>query len=164
MRKVWVGISLIFVAVPAFAAVRYDFIQRTQAEGAQVPQSNLSGRAVIDGDRSRVDFVGGDVYPPGTYCISTNASHTLTFVDPVMKSYTEVNTASVAAAIGAGNITVDNLKSSVNKLEDHPNIAGAITDHYRLEIDYDITVIYRSTPLKQSVHTDIDKWTSIEYA
>ncbi len=163
MRKAWVGISLIFVAFPAFSAVRYDFTQRSQSDVDQGRPANLTGSAIIDGDRSRVDFQTGNQYPPGTYCISTNGSRTLLFVDPVMKSYTEVNAAAVASAVGQSNITVENLKSETQKLADHPMIAGVSTEHYRLSISFDMTVQFRSMPLRQSVHTEIDKWTSIEF-
>jgi hypothetical protein len=163
MRKAWVGISLIFVAFPAFAAVEYDFVQRTQSDIEQMRPSTLTGRAIIDGDRSRVDFQTGDLYPPDTYCISLNGSRTLTFVDPALKSYTEINSASVASSIGSSNITLTNLKSDMQKLDDHPKLAGISTEHYRLTISFDMTVQYRSMPLRQSVLTEIDKWTSIEF-
>ena len=164
MRKVWVGILLIFVAFSAFPAVQYDFTQRTQSDIEQIRPSNLGGRAIIDGDRSRVDFLTGDLYPPGSYCLSTNGSRTLKFVDPAMKSYTEVNTASVAAALGQSSISVSNLKSDMQKLSDHPTIAGVSTEHYHLTISFDMTLEFHSMPLRQSVQTEIDKWTTIEYA
>ena len=163
MRKAWVGISLILVAFPAFSAVRYDFTQRSQSDIDQMRPANLTGSAIIDGDRSRVDFSTGNQFPPGTYCISSNGSRTLLFVDPVMKSYTEVNAAAVASAVGQSNITIENLKSDTQKLPDHPAIAGVSTEHYRLSISFDMTVQFRSMPLRQSVHTEIDKWTSIEF-
>jgi len=163
MRKAWVGISLILVAFPAFSAVRYDFTQRGQSDIDQMRPANLTGTAIIDGDRSRVDFATGNQYPPGTYCISTNGSRTLLFVDPVMKSYTEVNSVAMASAVGQSNITIENLKSDTQKLPDHPSIAGVSTEHYRLTINFDMTVQFRSMPLRQSVHTEIDKWTSIEF-
>jgi len=69
MRKVWVGMWLTFVVFPASAAVQYEFIQHTQSDVSLSRPSNLTGRALIDGDRSRVDFLTGDLYPPGTYCL-----------------------------------------------------------------------------------------------
>ena len=163
MRNVWVGISLIFVALSAFPAVEYDFTQRMQSDVDRSRPSNLSGHAVIDGDRSRVDFTTGDLYPPGTYCISNNGSRTLIFIDPGMQSYTEVNSAALSAAIGQSNITMTNLKSNMQKLPDHPAIAGISTEHYRLSISFDMSVMFRSMPLKQAVTTEIDTWTTIEY-
>lgn len=164
MKNVWVGITVLLAAFSAFGGVQYEFLQRSQSEVETVPSTELSGRAVIDGDRSRVDFISStNSYPPGAYVISTNGSRTLTYVDPLMKSYTEVNAGAVAAAIGTSNIKVDNLKSSVVRLDDHPEIAGVPTDHYHLTISYDMTVTIRSMPLKQNIHTEIDKWTSLAF-
>jgi hypothetical protein len=153
---------LIFVAFPALSAVQYDFTQHTQSDIDQVRPSNLTGRALIDGERSRIDFLTGDLYPPGTYCLG-NGARSLTFVDPVMKSYTEFNSAAMTAAMGSGNINISNLKSESVKLEDHPTIAGLPTDHYRLSITFDMAVNIRSLSLHQAVHTEIDKWTSMEF-
>lgn len=162
MRNAWVvGIAVLFASLSAFGGVQYEFIQRSQSEIESIPSAELTGRAIIDGTRSRVDFVSGTSYPPGAYVISTNGSRTLTFVDPLMKSYTEVNAGAVAAAIGTSNIKIDNLKSDVVKLDDHPDIAGVSTDHYHLTMTYDMTVTIRSMPLRQSVRTEIDKWTTV---
>ena len=163
MRRAWVGMSLIFVAFSAFPAVQYDFIQHSQSDMEQARPSNLSGRVTVDGDRSRIDFLTGDLYPPGSYCISNNRSRTMLFVDPGLKSYTEVNAAAMAAAIGQSSLTVSNLKSEVQKLPDHPTIAGVSAEHYRLSISFDMTLQFRSMPLKQGVHTEIDKWTTVEF-
>ncbi len=162
MKNVWVGIVVLLAAFSAFGAVQYDFMQRSQSEIETIPSNEFSGRAIIDGDRSRVDFISSNnSYPVGAYVISTNGSRTLTYVDPLMKSYTEVNAAAVAAAIGTSNIKVTNLKSDVVKLDDHPEIAGISTDHYHMTISYDMTVTIRSKALSQSVRTEVDKWTTV---
>src|SRR5207253_83380 len=97
------------------------------------------------------------------YVISTNGSKTLTYVDPGMKQYFEVNNVSAASAMGSRKITISNAKHDVTKLDDHPLIAGQPTDHYRLTIDYDIVVNFGTIPLKQSVHSQIDKWTTVVF-
>jgi hypothetical protein len=163
MRKTVLVITLFVAALPALAAVQYDFVQRTQADNERVRPTNLTGRAIIDGERARVDFLSGDLYPPGTYCLSLDGSRTLTFVDPIMKSYTEVNLTAVAASLGSSNITVENMKSDTQKMPDHPIVAGIPTEHYRMSITFDMSVAFRSMPLRQSVRTEIDKWTTIEY-
>jgi hypothetical protein len=161
MNRVWVGIALLLVAFSSYGAVHYEFVQRTQSDVANIPSTELNGKAIIDGDRSRVDFISAtNSYPPGAYVISTNGSRNLMFVDPLMKSYTEVNSGAVAAAIGTSNIRVDNLKSSVRQMDDHPIIAGAATDHYHLTISYEMTVMFRTMPLRQAIRTEIDKWTT----
>jgi hypothetical protein len=58
---------------------------------------------------------------------------------------------------------MSNLKSNVQKLDDHPKIAGVSTEHYRLSFSFDMSVMFRSMPLRQAVTTEIDTWTTIEY-
>ena len=123
----------------------------------------MSAKATIDGVRSRVDFISGNAYPPGTYVVSTDGARKLRFVDPTQKSFTEVNTLTIASAIGMSNIKIENLKSAVQKLEDQQNIAGIPADHYRLTLTFDITVTFSGRPLKQSVRTEIDKWTTVRF-
>lgn len=145
------------------AAVAYEFHQVSHSDIDQNAPAEIVGRAVIDGNRSRVDFVSGDAYPPGTYVISTNGSRTLTFVDPTRKSYTEFNTANVAAVIGSKKIEITNMQSNVENLDDHPMIAGTPTNHYRLTINYDMSITFGTMPLKQTVRTIIDKWTTVAF-
>jgi hypothetical protein len=163
IKKSGLVVVLLFACASAQAALQYEFQQVTRSDVANLPSVEFSGRAVIDGDRSRIDFVGGNAYTPGTYIISTNGSRTMFFVDPMRKVYAEINAGSVAAGLGASNLTVDNLTSSVNKLEDHPLIAGVPTDHYRLTLSYDISLTIGAIPLKQTVRTTIDKWTTVAF-
>ena len=154
MKKIVMGVvvMLLLTGHSAFAAIQYDFFQSSRGDGEQ-GSSDFNARAVIDGQRSRVEFISGNTYPPGTYVISTDGARRLLFVDPTQKIYTEVNTLGIASAIGTSNISITNLLSSVTKLDDTKVIAGIPTDHYRLTITYDITVTFRNMPLKQSVRT-----------
>ena len=58
MRKnvVVLGVVLALVAVPAFAAIEYEFSQKTTTEDPLVPTTDLTARAIIDGARTRVEF------------------------------------------------------------------------------------------------------------
>lgn len=163
MKRLLVTVALTFAAVSASAAIQYEFVQKNTTADAVEPVTDLTARAVIDGDRSRVDFVGGNLYPPGTYVISTDGSRRLQFVDPTKQWYTEVNTASVATALGAGNIRISNLKSTVETRDDRPVIAGYPTEHSRLTITYDIAVTIKSIPLKQHVRTEVDTWSTMQF-
>lgn len=163
MRNGWLGFAIVLFSFSAFGAVQYDFHHASRSDGSSVPPTEFSASATIDGESSRVDFRSGNAYPPGTYVVSTNGSRTLTFVDPGLKSYTEMNTSTVAAAIGTSNITVENERYDFAKLDDRPVIAGLQTEHYRLTISYDITVSFGTMPLKQAVRTTIDKWTTVQF-
>lgn len=160
MRKSVLGVMLLIAAQAASAAVQYEFRQTTSSdmEGAQA--TDCTGRALVDGERSRVDFVNCNAYPAGTFILTINGSRNLTFVDPNSKSYADVNAGAVAAAIGSKQIVISNKKFSTTEMPDHPVIAGLPTDHYRLALDYDITVTFGNMPLTQSVHTLIDRWTT----
>jgi len=163
IRKSGLVVGLLFICQTAGAAIQYEFQQITRSDLGGQPSTQYTGRAVIDGDRSRVDVISGNAYTPGVYVISTNGSRTLSFVDPMKKLYAEVNAGSVAASVGANNITIDNLNSSATKLDDHPVVAGVPTDHYRLTLTYDITLMMGTIVLKQSVHTTVDKWTTVMF-
>ena len=151
---------LVITAPAASAAIQYEFRQSSSSDLESMPASDCVGRAIIDGDRSRVEFLSGNTYPPGTYIISTNGSRIMTFVDPSKKSFVEVNAASVATAIGARKISVTNKKIDLTKLPDQTMVAGFPTEHYRLVMSYDITVNFGTLPLTQTVNTTIDKWTT----
>src|SRR5207249_2125130 len=158
MRRVLVAIAILALVQSVSAAVQYEFRQTTQSDLESMPSTDMTGRGIIDGDRSRVEFISGNGFAPGTYIISNNGSKTLMFVDPSKKTYVEVNAAGVASAIGAAKITVSNKKVNLTQLDDHTTIAGLPTDHYRLTIDYDITLAFGTIPLSQSVHEILDKW------
>lgn len=163
MRVVW-GIAVLLAAQVAFAsAIRYEFRQTTSSDLDNVRSTDCSGRAVIDGERSRVEFLTGNSYPPGTYVITTNGSRNLTFVDPSKKSFVDINAAGVAVALGSANITISNTKIDVTPMPDHPLIAGIPTDHYRVSISYDITVLLGTIPMTQSARTIIDKWVTTAF-
>lgn len=163
MRRLWMGVALTLVAHAAFAAVQYEFIQTSRSDSDHLPAMDMSARALIDGKRSRVDFLTGNAYPPGTYVISSDGARRMHFVDPSQKTYTEVNAATIASAIGMSNIRIENFKSSVMKLEDQQIIAGIPADHYRLVLTFDITVTPKNRPLTQTVRTEIDKWTTVRF-
>ena len=163
MKKTMLAALLTLLAQSVWAGVQYDFVQNTQSDIEQIPPTHLTGRAVIDGDRSRVDFVGGNIYAPGAYVVSTNGSRTLAFVDPVSKSYSLINAAAIANAYGSQNVTVTNLKTHLETLPDKPVIAGVPASHYMLTITYEMTVRYGPLPLQQSVREDIEKWTTTRF-
>ena len=163
MRKCVLGVMLLFAVQTASAAIQYEFRQTTSsdAEGAQAV--DCSGKAVIDGEKSRVEFLTCNAYPPGSFVITTNGSRMMTYVDPAKKTFADVNGAAVATALGSTQISISNKKVNTTEMPDHPVMAGLPTDHYRLTLDYDITITFGNTPLTQTVHTIIDRWTTMSF-
>src|SRR5512140_1439021 len=154
------AILILLACTSAFAALEYEFHQTTQSEVDGIRSVDVGARAVIDGDRYRIDYISGTLYPPGSYVISLDNSRRLIYVDPGTKTFTEVSTARVAAAMGSQQLSVKNLKVDVQKLDDRPIIAGYPTEHYRIQTSYDVTMQMVNMPLTQSVNTIIDKWTT----
>lgn len=152
------GVAVILVAHAAFPAIQYEFIQTSRSDS---DTTDFTARALVDGERSKVEFLSGNAYPPGTYVISS--ARKLLFVDPTQKSYTELNTMSVANAIGSSAIKIDNFVPTVTKLDDQILVAGIPADHYRLTMTYDITVNFKHMPIRQSVYAVIDKWTTVQF-
>ncbi len=159
MRWVLLVTALLVAAVQGvFGAVQYDFRQSTRSDFESMPATEMTGRGVLDGDRSRIEFLSGNAFPVGSYMITTNGSRIVTFVDPTKKTYVDVNASAVASTLGMRQITISNKKVKLTHLDDHLVFAGFPTDHYQLTLDYDITVAFGSIPLTQTVHETIDKW------
>ncbi len=161
MRKRVLGVVLLFAVQTASAAIRYEFRQTSSSDAEGSLALDCSGKAVIDGEKSRVEFQNCNAYPVGSFVITTNGSRVLTFVDPAKKSFADVNAAAVATALGSTQISITNKKVSTTEMPDHPVIAGIPTDHYRLTLDYDISLTFGNTPLVQTIHTIIDRWTTM---
>lgn len=163
MNKSLLALSLMLIAQSSLGAIEYDFHQSSTSQIESVPSSEFTGHAVIDGDRYRVDFRTGDFANPGVYFISTHGSKNQVWIDPKKKAYMEIDAGSVASVIGSTHLTFSNKKIDVAVREDHPLIAGVRTDHYTLNISYDITLYMGSLPVTQSVVEVIDKWTTTAF-
>jgi hypothetical protein len=164
MKRILLAISLLLAVTGVQGAVQYEFRQTFHSDVDTMPSNDMTGRAVIDGDRYRVEFLSGSAFPAGSYVISTNAARQQIWVDPSKKSYVEVNAAGVASSLGSRHITIANKKVDVTPMPDHPIVAGLPTDHYRMVMSYEITVPFGQLQLKQNVTTVIDKWTTMAYA
>jgi hypothetical protein len=162
MKRTLLALVLTLFAIPALAAIQYEYTQKSVTEDVVVPTTDLVARATIDGPRTRVEFLSGNLYPPGTYVISTDGSR-LFFIDPTKKWYTEFNASGAVSAIGASNIKIENLRTDTKDLGEGPLIAGVPTHRYQLTLDYDVTLTLRQIPLKQTVHTVIDSYTTNKY-
>jgi hypothetical protein len=163
MKTLLLSVTLALVAVPTFAGIQYDFTQKHTTDDVITPTRDLAGRATVDGARSRVDFLSGNLYPPGTYVVSNDGSRRLFFVDPMNKWYTEVNTSGFATALGASDIKITNPKSELDVRNDTAMIAGIEAKHQHLNISFDITVIMKGIPLRQNARIEIDSWTTLKF-
>src|SRR5579872_905986 len=74
MKRVGLVMVLLVVGIvqTLSAAVQYEFRQTTHSDLESMPPTDVTGRGIIDGDRSRVEFLSGTGFEIGTYIISTN--------------------------------------------------------------------------------------------
>lgn len=159
-RLVW-GIVFVIVATAAEAAVRFQFRQTSRSDYQGSPPSDITATAIVDGARSRIEFPsGGPGYARGSYMIADQFTGNVSVVDPEKRTYRAMNLGNQLSSAARSGITISNLRSSVKDLPDQPVIAGIPTRHSRIEINYDITVVIASMPLKQSVTTVIEEWST----
>lgn len=157
-----VALAIGLVAPVASGAIYYEFHQSTHSDDENKKPVDLTGRAIIEGSRSRVEFLAGNAFIPGSYVIG-NGSRLFTIVDPASKTFAEVNAAASTTTLGSVKMKVENLKWNVQKLDDHPIYAGIPTDHYQLVLTYDLTVMMGALPVKQAIRAEIDKWTTVQF-
>jgi len=163
MKKSLLALSLLFIARSGLSAVQYEFRQTTTSQIEAIPSAEFTGRGIIDGNRSRVEFLTGNYASAGMYMIVTNGARSQVWVNPSKKSWTEIDAGSVASMIGTTRLEVSNKKVDVATLDDHPQLAGIPTNHYRLNISFDITLYMGTLPVTQSVTEIIDKWTTMAF-
>jgi len=142
------------------AAIQYEFRQSTRNDHGGQNVGDVAGRAVLDGDRSRVEYTRNPVYGEGTYVLSFLNPRSIFIINPKTKTYYDVPLSTVANSLASARIEVANLKTGTKKMDDHPLIAGVATDHYRFDASYEMTVMFGSIPLKQGVATSVDSWTT----
>lgn len=164
MRKIFV--LLVFcglITVTAGAAVQYEFRQTTRSEIEQLQGSDVTGRGLIDGSRSRIDFHTGSLYGPGTYVITEDGGKRVTIVNNSDKTYSQHDIGVMAARVGSQQIRIENLKTEFKRIDDRAIVAGLPTERYRLTANYDVTVFFGELSIRQRVETVVEKWTTTAF-
>ncbi|MFN2441786.1 MAG: hypothetical protein ABR517_03790 [Thermoanaerobaculia bacterium] len=159
-RAAFIAILIALLTSSIHAAVVYDFRQTARSDAQGGEQTETSGKGVIEGDRSRVDFTAGTAFPIGSYIISRKGADQILMIDPKRSVYGEIDLSTMASMLASGSIEVSGVKTNVTQLPDHPTISGFPTDHYRIETSYRITLKSGPLPLTQDVNTVIEKWTT----
>ncbi len=157
----WLLSALILVSTHVDGALRYEYREELIAEN-RIKSTKLTARAVLDGERGRIDILSGDRYTPGTFILRDGGTR-LFFVDPELKQYTEVPLPSGPDPEAAKRVTITNPKIEFTELGDGPVIAGYPTRHYRLSASYDMAVVLGKMEIRQKVDAVIDKWTTTAF-
>lgn len=145
------------------AAVLYDFRQTFRSDAQGRPAGEVEGSGVIDGDRSRIDYTGGNLYPVGTYVIARSGARQFLVVNPLNKTYAELSAESMAQRLKSGEIQIANLKTSVEKKGQGIPVAGFPTEHWVIEMTYQVTWKGGPIPLTQNVQSVVERWTTTAF-
>lgn len=146
------------ITTPAFGAIRYEFQEITRTQDASKTTS-LVARAVVDGNKSRLDVISGNRYHPGNYIIS-HGENRIYIVQPAEKAYLEYETGT--NEISPDKVQITNPKVNFQEVKDPVTaiIAGFPTKHFRLQFAYDMTVKIGTITIIQHVDATIEKWTT----
>jgi hypothetical protein len=138
----------------------YDFTSRivtTDQAGIARDQVTLRGRAAILGDKVRIDIedAGLGSRMNGAYMLAFEGGRRLLWVNPDLKQYYEVESASlmgkwdqiVNGSNGLIKAEASNVRINVEKVGAGPVIEGHETVHYRMtqRMDMKTKVLYKST-------------------
>jgi len=156
-------VALLVAATPCFGAVQYEFTQVTRSDSQLAAPVRLIGRAVVEGDRSRVDYLEGSTAGAGSYVVSTNGSRDLLIVDPSTQTFARRHATDASRRLDTLGVKISNLKLELGDSVRGPNIAGYPTTYWRLIATFDITVMIGSIPISQHVTTTIEKWTTEDF-
>jgi hypothetical protein len=149
--------ALLFSATPLSAGLRYEFTKSVRTEETSTT-TNLVARAVVEGEMSRLDVLAGNRYEPGSYII-THGDRRIYVVDPAKKSYVEY-TSNQNNPINPERVKIIDPKVTFTEIDEATPtlVAGYPTRHFRLKLQYDITVLVGTITIRQNVETVIDKW------
>lgn len=145
------------------AAVLYDFRQTFRSDAQGRPAGEVEGSGVIDGDRSRIDYTGGNLYPIGTYVIAQAGARQFLVVNPISKTYAEISSESMSQRLKSGEIEIANLKTRVEKMGQGIPVAGFPTEHWVIEMTYQVTWKGGPIPLTQNVQSLVERWTTAAF-
>jgi hypothetical protein len=100
MRRAAVAAMLASSIPAAFAGYAYRFTTTTRSA---IGEQLLSGRAVVDGPRMRIDFTRGDgiVFQDGSWIFSIDSGKTMMLVDPATRSYSRLELGELLRTAGS---------------------------------------------------------------
>jgi len=153
------SVLVALVALPATAAVQFEFRQVTVSDSQLAKPTTVIGRAVVDGDRSRVDYLEGSSAGVGNYVISKASTRDLTLVNPEKKTFMTRHSQPVVDNQTL-KFSVSGLKLDMKDMGEGPAIAGYPTHYYRLVAHYNVSLKVGSLDLEQAVETIVEKWTT----
>ena len=164
MRRLLPLIGLMLaLATPCLAGVSFIAVARSQ--GKATPDTAV--RALVSGDKARVEFVLPDArpLPDGEYMLTLDQGKTLYMVSPRTKTYSSYAVQDMLAQMGGmvqgmrGRMKMEFESPKIEKLleEDGGLMAGLPTRHYRYRTSYKATTHLLGS-LTVTTTTEEDIW------
>jgi hypothetical protein len=161
-NALWIlSAAIVLTCANAGAALRYEFRENLIMENS-LDSKDMTARAVLDGEKGRIDVLSGNQYTPGSYILRDGKTR-LYFVFPDRKQYNEVPIKRGPNKEQANKVSIANPKISFEELPDAPVIAGYPTRHYRLTTAYEMSMTFGKVIVRQKVEATIDKWTTTAF-
>lgn len=160
-NALWILCAATLTCASADAALRYEYREDVIAENS-IDTKKMTARAVLDGDRGRIDVLSGNRYAPGSF-ILRDGDVRLFFVFPDRKQYNEIPIQKGPNRETANKVTITNPQISFEELADGPVIAGYPTRHYRLKTSYEMSMKFGTVVVRQKVEATVDKWTTTAF-
>ena len=160
--------ALLAASVPtAFAGYGYRFVTTTKSA---MGERLLSGRAVVDGPRMRVDFTRGDgvLINDGSWIVSTDSGRTLTLVDPASHSHSSLplgellrTAGSAMKAFGGGESSFSAPSVTATDGGDGGPIAGYPTRKRTVHSRFDWTIKLMGEAVTTHVDIVTESWITL---
>jgi hypothetical protein len=161
-NALWIlSAAIVLVCTNAGAALRYEFRENLIMENS-LDSKNMTARAVLDGEKGRIDVLSGNQYAPGSY-ILRDGKLRLFFVFPDRKQYNEGPIKKGPNKEQANKVSITNPQIAFEELPDGGVIAGYPTRHYRLTTSYEMSMTFGKVVVRQKVEATIDKWTTTAF-
>ncbi len=160
-NALWILCALTLMCANVDAALRYEYREDLIAE-SRIDSKNMTARAVLDGERGRIDILTGNRYQPGSF-ILRDGNVRLFFVYPDRKQFSEVQLPKGPNREVANRISIANPKINFEDVEAGPLIAGYPTRHYRLTTSYEMSLSMGTVIVRQKVEATIDRWTTTAF-
>lgn len=151
------------VAATAAAGIKYEFQQIKRSSQAGEKPTILIGEAIIDGEKSRIEYLEGSSVGVGQYVVTTNGGRDTTIVDPATMTYYTRSAVNTTEPMRRLDIEVRNFEWDSQMLGTGPEIAGYPTEHHRIRLEYDLVLSIGPLEMTNRIETVIDKYTTLAF-
>ncbi len=161
-------VSVICAANLARAGWEYTAATKTEGQGSQGGSAAVAIKAWLDGDKARIEFIGGDnpMMADGTYLITQDAGKTMYLVNPKEKAFSVWNMHEMMGMAGGAmkmmNFKILNPKVETLERGSGGPVAGFATTRHKFRTSYGMEMSIMGMKRSSVVTRDEEIWTTDE--